>query len=344
MHSVYVLALLLSATTLGVFSAPLPVEEGEIVSYRRPKTPTDKKPRKHPAIVVGSPIESQDGKLQDIIQISHKLPADKYPHQVAAEELVPGQFQPGTFISMKPIRVEASKLQGKDTKVSDEVYAGISAQMAECKAGRCNHVGLPKVKAPAQDPPKLAKSKAPSTEDHPKAALVHPPPERNTKKEPPRKVRKINDGPLKANAEAARDDRRPMKEAPPVDTRPVKLNAEPSRAHLRPVQAAEKPVMPQGQVKKASVPRKEEKEAKPRVPAIQNRPSTNVQRNPVQHAPQQVIPQGASPKAWGGQKSAAHEAAPKPKVGAKPVKPQGQVEKSPAPKKDENKDRRKQDS
>jgi len=172
----YILAVLLSVTNLGVFSAPIPGHEGDVVGYRDPKTVNDPNPRPHPAVIVGPEVNGH----QDILKISHKLPLDEYPHQEPVANMGLGHLIAEGSISTLPTHADASKLKDKGKQVSHDVLQGLKAQMAECQSGTCHHVGGPsEVKGPVHQP---EKEKAPAVPNHPipkveAIPVQHPPPQ-----------------------------------------------------------------------------------------------------------------------------------------------------------------------
>lgn len=161
MRSISILAVLLFATNLGVFSAPIPLGEGDIVTYRRP-TDDGSRGMPHPAVVVGP---ETDGR-HDILELSHKLPQDKYHHQLPTGQVGLNDVLPGGTISMTPIRVDASKLKHKGDTVPKDVYSGLKAQMEECKSGQCVHSKPLEVKEPLPVQPQPDKPKAPAVVQH----------------------------------------------------------------------------------------------------------------------------------------------------------------------------------
>jgi len=143
MRSIFILTILLSATNFGVFSVPIPVKEGDIAGFRGEKSKEVKKPTVHPVVVVGPETDGQ----QAILEASHDLPKDKYPHQedIAKMGLGPQLGEGG--ISTLPSIVNADKLKpwvekgsGHPLEVPSHVYDNLKAQMAQCEGGTCNHV------------------------------------------------------------------------------------------------------------------------------------------------------------------------------------------------------------
>lgn len=154
----YIFIGLLSCNSLqSVLSAPLPVNPGDVVSYRQPKAVGQKKAnRRHPAIVVSGPIVGANGIEHDIVEASHNLPVGEHLHQNPVGHYTAGlaitlNQHPAPSLSMTPTRVLAKLLKpGEDGNIGQDNLARLEGDINECKGGHCNHVT-----APAQGPGQL---------------------------------------------------------------------------------------------------------------------------------------------------------------------------------------------